>query len=229
MKPLNKLGESQDAQGSLWELWERDGTLTILQDGIPCASSFTHGSEDAMAEVAIAPITRATQPIIMIAGLGLGYGLAYVSREIKREKASIIVAEPNESIIAWNRQYSENASFLNDDPRVEVENASAIELCQKRTGSLHAILLKHTHARCQMSVQDAQAYFNALKGGSLLVIAISKTDKRLEGILRRAGFEVRFSHVPAASKGKQMKLHTLILARRGRFVPFAQRASGKEA
>ncbi len=229
MKPLIKLAETQDADGILWELWERDGTLTIMQDGIPCASSFTHGSEDAMAEVAIAPITRATQPIVMIAGLGLGYGLAEASRLIKREKASFIVAEPNEAIVAWNREHSENAAILNDDPRVTVEYASALELCQKRTGSLHAIMLKHTHARCPMSVQDAQAYFNALKGGSLLVIAIGKTDKRLEGILRRAGFEVRYSHVPAASKGKQMKMHTLILARRGRFVPFAQRASGKEA
>ncbi len=227
MKPLNKLGESQDAHGGLWELWERDGILTLLQDGIPCASSFTHGSEDMMADVGIAPITRATQPMIMIAGLGLGYGLARVSQQIKREKAKFIIAEPVQAVIDWNRQHGENAPILRDDPRVEIECASAVELCQKRTGSLHAILLKHTHARCPISVQDAQAFFNALKGGSMLVIAIGKTDKRLEGILRRAGFEVSFTHVPAASKGKQMKLHTLILARRGRFVPFAQRSTEK--
>ncbi len=228
MKPLNKLGEAFDAQGGLWELWERDEILTILQDGIPCASSFTHGSEDMMADVGIAPIMRATQPIIMIAGLGLGYGLARVSQQIKREKAKFIVAEPVQAIIDWNRQYGENAALLREDARVEIECASALDLCQKRIGSLHTILLKHTHARCQITVQEAQIYFNALKGGSLLVIAIGKTDKRLEGILRRAGFEVSFTHVPAASKGKQMKLHTLILARRGRFVPFAQRSSGKD-
>ncbi len=229
MKPLNILGESHDSDGHRWELWERDGVFSIIQDGIPCASSFTHGSEDMMADVAIAPITRATQPIVMIAGLGLGYGMARVCQQLKREKAKVIIAEPVQAIIDWNRQYGENAPILRDDPRIDIECTTAVELCQKRTGSLHAILLKHTHARCQLSVQDAQAYFNALKGGSLLVIAIGKTDKRLEGILRRAGFEVSFTHVPASSKGKQMKLHTLILARRGRFVPFAQRGGGSDA
>ncbi len=223
MKPLHKLGETQDAAGLLWELWERDGVLSILHDGIPCASSFTHGSDDAMADVALAPITRASQPNIMIAGLGLGYALARSCEIIKREKASFIVAEPIPAIIEWNRQYGENAPLLNSDPRIQIECSSAVELCHKRTGSLHAILLKHTHARCNITVQDAQAFFNALKGGSMLVIAIGKTDRRLEGILRRAGFEVKFAHVPAASKGKQMRMHTLILARRGRFVPFAQR------
>ena len=76
-----------------------------------------------------------------------------------------------------------------------------------------------------MSLGDAQAYFNALKGGSLLAINLSKADKRLEATLRRAGFEVSTTVVPASSKGKQLRLHTLVLARRGRFVPFAERCS----
>ena len=43
--------------GSVWELWERDGELSLQHDGLPCASSFTHGSEESMAEMATAPIT----------------------------------------------------------------------------------------------------------------------------------------------------------------------------
>lgn len=222
MKPLTKLGEKALDNGSVWELWERDGVLTLQLDGMPCANSFTYGSEEAMAELATSPITRAGQPCIMIAGLGLGYGLAKAMECLPKEKARFIVAEPVPEIVKWNREFGEH-KVLWEDKRVSTEPATAAELCRKRTGSLHAILLRHAHARCEMSLGDAQAYFNALKGGSLLAINLSKADKRLEATLRRAGFEVSTTVVPASSKGKQLRLHTLVLARRGRFVPFAER------
>lgn len=222
MKPLTKLGEKALDNGSVWELWERDGVLTLQLDGMPCANSFTYGSEEAMAELATSPITRAGQPCIMIAGLGLGYGLAKAMECLPKEKARFIVAEPVPEIVKWNREHGENKALW-EDKRVSTEPASAAELCRKRTGSLHAILLRSAHTRCEMSLGDAQAYFNALKGGSLLVINLAKADKRLEATLRRAGFEVSTTAVPASSKGKQLKLHTLVLARRGRFVPFAER------
>ncbi|MBR5331114.1 MAG: hypothetical protein IKV13_06450 [Akkermansia sp.] len=222
MKPLTKLGEKVLENGSVWELWERDGVLTLQLDGMPCANSFTYGSEEAMAELATSPITRAGQPCIMIAGLGLGYGLAKAMECLPKEKARFIVAEPVAEIVKWNREFSENKTLF-DDKRVSTEPASAAELCRKRTGSLHAILLRSAHTRCEMTLGDAQAYFNALKGGSLLAINLAKADKRLEATLRRAGFEVSTTLVPASSKGKQLRLHTLVLARRGRFVPFAER------
>lgn len=222
MKPLTKLGEKVLESGSVWELWERDGVLTLQLDGMPCANSFTYGSEEAMAELATSPITRAGQPCIMIAGLGLGYGLARAMECLPKEKARFIVAEPVPEIVKWNREHGENKALW-EDKRVSTEPASAAELCRKRTGSLHAILLRSAHTRCEMSLGDAQAYFNALKGGSLLVINLAKADKRLEATLRRAGFEVSTTAVPASSKGKQLRLHTLVLARRGRFVPFAER------
>ena len=222
MKPLTKLGEKALENGSVWELWERDGVLTLQLDGMPCANSFTYGSEEAMAELATSPITRAGQPCIMIAGLGLGYGLAKAMECLPKEKARFIVAEPVAEIVKWNREFGEHKALF-EDKRVSTEPASAAELCRKRTGSLHAILLRSAHTRCEMTLGDAQAYFNALKGGSLLAINLAKADKKLEATLRRAGFEVSTTAVPASSKGKQLRLHTLVLARRGRFVPFAER------
>ena len=224
MKPLTKLGEKQMDDGSLWELWERDGVLTIQRDGMPCANSFTYGSEESLAEIAVSPITRAGQPCILIAGLGLGYGLAKVMQCLPKEKARFIVAEPIAEIVEWNRRYGEHTALW-DDKRVSVETVSAAQLCTKRTGSLHAILMRHVHARCEMTLGEAQAYFNALKGGSLLAISVAKRDKRLESTLMKAGFEVSSTPVPASSKGKQLRMHTIVLARRGRFVPFAERAN----
>lgn len=225
MKPLTKLGEQRMEDGSLWELWERDGELTLQHDGMPCASSFTHGSEDALAEIAVSPVSRAGQPVIMIAGLGLGYGLAKAMECLPKEKARFIVAEPVESVVAWNRSYGENAGLW-EDKRVSVELATAADLCRKRTGSLHAIIMRHVHARCALCLGEAQAFFNALKGGCLLAISLMRTDRRLEGTLRKAGFEISTTAVPASSKGKQQRLHTVLLARRGRFVPFAERTAG---
>ena len=54
---------------------------------------------------------------------------------------------------------------------------------------------------------------------------VAKRDKRLESTLMKAGFEVSTTPVPASSKGKQLRMHTVVLARRGRFVPFAERNS----
>lgn len=222
MKPLTKLGEKTMPDGSVWELWERDGTLTLQLDGLPWANSFTTGSEESLAEIAVSPITRAGQPIVMIAGLGLGYGLAKAVSCLNKEKAKFIVAEPVSAIVDWNRAYGEHTTVWGDS-RVSVEPATAAELCRKRTGSLHAIIMRHHHARCEMTLGDAQAYFNALKGGSMLVILLAKTDKRLEGTLRKAGFETNITFVPASSKGKQLRQHVILMARRGRFVPFAER------
>lgn len=222
MKPLRKLEEAQTPEGRVWELWERDGALTLLQDGMPVASSYGCGSEEAMAQLAVAPVARAGQPCVMVAGLGLGYGAAAAMAALPRAKAKFIIAEPMDCVVEWNRAHGTHPDLW-EDTRVTFETECAAELCRKRTGSLHAILMRHTHAPCEMSLADAQAYFNALKGGSLLAILIENPQKRLQGTLMRAGFDVSVSAVPVSPKGKQRRMHTLVLARRGRFVPFAER------
>lgn len=224
MKPLSKLEETTTPEGHVWELWERDGALSLLQDGLPVASSHGRGSEESMAQLAVSPITRAGQPCVMVAGLGLGYGVAAAMQALPRAKARFIVAEPVAQLVDWVRRHGEHAELW-DDSRVVIETESAAELCRKRTGSLHAILMRHTHAPCTLSMADAQAFFNALKGGSLLAILLDRPQKKLQGTLLRAGFDVSVSAVPVSSKGKQKRMHTLVLARRGRFVPFAERAS----
>lgn len=222
MKPLRKLEETTTPDGRQWELWERDGALSLLQDGMPVAASHGRGSEESMAQLAVSPITRAGQPCVMIAGLGLGYGVNAAMQALPRAKAKFIIAEPLAQVIQWNRTHGEHKDIW-EDSRVIIENESAAELCRKRTGSLHAILMRHTHAPCELSVADAQAFFNALKGGSLLAILLDRPQKRLQSTLMRAGFDVSVSAVPISSKGKQKRMHTLVLARRGRFVPFAER------
>lgn len=223
MKPLIKPEEPvTDAQGHEWELQMRDDELSLMQDGAPVATSRTGAAEEKMAQLAVSPVARANKPCIMIAGLGLGQGVVAAMAALPRAKARFIIAEPVEKIVEWNRKYCSLGELL-DDERVTVEREYAAELCRRRSGSLHAIIMRHTHARCEMSTADAQAFFEALKGGSLLAVLLARPDKRLDSVLRRVGFELSVSATPISDKGKQTRMYTLILARRGRFVPFAER------
>ena len=222
MKPLVRLEESHTADG-IWELWRRDGELSLLLDGTPVANTRLCGSEEEMARLALSPMARAGKPLVIIAGLGLGCGALSALSVLPRITARFTIAEPVKEIVSWCRKHCDFTSSLWQDERVSVENESAVELCRARKGSVHAILMRHTHARCRLAQADAQAYFEALKGGGLLAILLAEPDKRLEGVLRRVGFDCSVSQLPAAAKGKRTLLHTLVLARRGRYIPFAER------
>ena len=223
MKPLIKRGgPTADAEGHEWELWERDGELSLMKDSAPVASSRASASEANMALLAVSPVSRANKPLIMIIGLGLGTSAAAAIAALPRAKARFIIAEPVEQVVRWNREFSSCKEVLEDE-RVSVEVGKAADLCRKRVGSLHAIIMCHTHARCELSLSDAQAYFQALKGGCLLSILLTRPDNKLCSTLKRAGFEISVSALPVNDRGKQSRMHTLLLARRGRFVPFAER------
>lgn len=219
MKPLTKLRESLLPDGTSLELWERDGIHLLLEDGQQVASSFSHGSDDAMTEIAASPMKKANQPTILVAGLYLGYALSALQQTITREKASFIVAEPNADLVEWHRkELAKLHPGLLDDPRVTIEPQTPLAVARRSPKLFHAILLKSTHNKIRMSVGEASDYFSSLREGGLLVISVARADNRLERTLQRAGFQVTNELVPASHKGKQTSLHTLVLAKKGRFV-----------
>lgn len=75
MKPITKLASSTLPDGSVLDLWERDGFHFLLRDGVQTASSFSHGSNEAAAAMAAAPVKRANQPSFLLDGLSLGFTL----------------------------------------------------------------------------------------------------------------------------------------------------------
>lgn len=66
MKPITKLASSTLPDGSVLDLWERDGFHFLLRDGVQTASSFSHGSNEAAAAMAAAPVKRANQPSFLL-------------------------------------------------------------------------------------------------------------------------------------------------------------------
>lgn len=222
MKPIIKLASATLPDGTVLDLWERDGFHFLLRDGVQTASSFSHGSNDEVAAMAAAPVKRANQPSFLLDGLELGYTLFALMDQIRREKARFIVAEPCKQLVDWHRDLLDHVQpgFLND-PRVSVEYTSALQIARKNPKSFHAVLCCSTHERMNLSVAEASDYFAALKQGGLLVIAISRPDTRLVRTLQKAGFEVSTEAVPSSHKGKKTNFHTVILGKKGRFVPFA--------
>ena len=224
MKPLTKIAETSLPGGKSLELWERDASFFLLEDGMQVASSFSHGSEDMAAELAAAPVRRANQPVFLIEGLGLGFFLSGAMNCVGREKASFIVAEPCNDLIAWNETFLDSLHpGMIQDPRVSVEGMKALDYARRHSKALHAILIKSTHARYNLTIGEASDYFGALKQGGLLVIIVSRHDDRLSKNLQKAGFEVAEEPVPSAHKGKKTNFNSVIIAKKGRFVPFSAR------
>lgn len=226
MKPITKLASSQLPDGSILDLWERDGFHFLLRDGVQTASSFSHGSNEAAVTIATAPVRRANQPAFLLDGLGLGFTLFALMDQIQREKASFIVAEPCRELVEWHREFldGERPGFL-EDPRVSLEFSPALQIARRNPKSFHAILCRSTHDRMNLTVAEASDYFAALKQGGLLVITVGRADTRLVRTLQKAGFEVSTEAVPASHKGKKTSFHTVILGKKGRFVPFSSRPS----
>ncbi len=224
MKPLTKLCETLLPDGTALELWERDGVHLLLEDGQQVASSFFHGSDDAMAQLAAMPLKRANQPAFLLAGLNLGFVLSGLQEAVNREKARFVVAEPNADLVSWHRtQLADLHPGMLDDPRVTVEPLIALAVARKSPKTFHAILIKASHTRFRLGVSEAADYCSSLKEGGLLIISLPRADFRMEKNLQRAGFQVSTELVPASHKGKQTSLHTLIVAKKGRFVSLAER------
>ncbi len=226
MKPITKLASTPLPDGSVLDLWERDGFHFLLKDGVQLASSFSHGSNDAAAAIAAAPVKRANQPAFLLDGLGLGYTLFALMDEIQREKATFIVAEPCHDLVKWHEKHLDavKPGFL-QDPRVDIEYVSALQVARKRSKCFHGILCRSVHERMNLTVAEASDYFAALKQGGLLIITVARPDTRLERTLQKAGFEVSVEAAPASHKGKQTSFHTIILGKKGRFVPYAAQHS----
>lgn len=218
MKPLTKLAQATREDGSLLELWERDSTFMLTGDGMQLGTSFAHGGDDAMAQIAAAPMARANQPTFLIAGLGLGHSLAALQSVIHKEKARFVIAEPQPELPAWNKTFlaSLHPGSL-DDPRVEIEQASAIQIARHNPKTFHAILFKSLHERFRLPAPEASDLGGSLRGGGLLLILIARQDKRLERTLLHTGYDVTTDLVPASHKGKQTRFHHLVIARKGHY------------
>lgn len=227
MKPYNKIAETTTPEGEPLELIEHDGTYMICSHGEQLMTSFSHGSEETLAELACSPFKPVKQPKFLIGGLGMGYTLATATRSIAKQRAQFIVAELTAAVVDWNRTHlSHIHPGLLDDDRITIKIQPVQKLIRQANGDYHAILLDVDNGPSAFhgknndslySLKGLREIQHALKGGGILAVWSARPDKTFTKTLRKVGFDVSENTVPAAHKGTKRRSHTIWLARKKSF------------
>ena len=224
MKPYVKIAETKTPEGESLELIEHDGTFMICSNGEQLMTSYSHGSEETLAELACSPFKPVNQPKILIGGLGMGYTLAAATRALPGKKVSFTCAELTATIVKWNKTHLAHLNpGLLDDERITVEVQPVQKLIRKASGEYHVILLDVDNGPSAFhgknndnlySVKGLREIQAALKGGGILAVWSARSDKAFTKTLKKAGFDVSENAVSAAHKGKKNRAHSIWLARK---------------
>jgi len=224
MKPYHKIAATKTPEGEPLELIEHDGTYMICSHGEQLMTSFSHGSEETLAELACAPFRPVNQPRILVGGLGMGFTLAAAAKALPGKRAQFIVAELTADIETWNRTHLAHLNpGLLDDKRISIKIQPVQKLIRQANGDYHAILLDVDNGPSAFhgknndslySLKGLREIQHALKGGGILAVWSARPDKTFTKTLRKAGFDVSENAVAAAHKGNKRRNHTIWLARK---------------
>ena len=222
MKPWELLGDSHTPDGTHLTLMKRDREHVIFADGKILMSSRMHGSEEALAALACAHITKASAPRVLVGGLGLGFTLR-ATLDVLQPRASVVVAELVPGVVEWNRgPLGPLAGHPLDDPRVRVAEGDVTVIMRKDTERFDAILLDVDNGPDAFtSALNAGLYANhgvtlahaTLRPGGVLAVWSAWEDRKFEQRLRWAGFAVSMHRVRARLKQGGPR-HTIFLAKR---------------
>jgi spermidine synthase len=184
-------------------------------------NSRTHGSEDALGQLACEPLRDRAAARVLIGGLGMGFTLAAALACLPAD-AELVVAELVPGVVAWNRnRLGGCAGNPLRDPRVRVEIGDVGQLIREAAGAFDAILLDvdngpealtHPNNGSLYTLQGLCAAYDALRvDGTLAVWSVSPA-KAFVARLRSVGFSVTERRV-RAHRGKGAR-HVIWLAKR---------------
>lgn len=235
VKPQIVLAETTTPEGEPLTLISHDGHFHLQSHGEKLMTTFSHGSEEELAQMGCAPFRSARQPTILIGGLGFGYTLAAALEALPQKGARFIVAEQTPAIVEWSQTHlRELHPGLWEDERIIVERLPVQDLIRENEEALSAILLDVDNGPWAFQDEANEALYSldglhaakqALKTGGILAVWSVRYDKEFEKRLVKAGFEVTCEKVPATKKGKQNRFHTIWIARKGVYEPRNPRRS----
>ncbi|MDG0995011.1 MAG: MnmC family methyltransferase [Akkermansiaceae bacterium] len=224
MIPYVKIAEATTPEGEPLELIEHDGTFMICSRGEQLMTSFSHGSEETLAELACSPFQPVNQPKVLVGGLGMGYTLAAATKALPGKRARFVVAELTSTIELWNRTHLKHLNpGLLDDERISVKIQPVQKIIRQARADYHAILLDVDNGPSAFHGNNNNSLYtleglreiqHALKGGGILAVWSARRDQAFTKLLRKAGFDVSENAVAAAHKGTKRRTHTIWLARK---------------
>ena len=219
MKPWELLGEARMPDGTDIKLQRRDTEYVIFAGGKILMSSRMHGSEEALAAFACERARTRDEPRVLIGGLGMGFTLR-ATLDILPASATIVVAELQPAVVAWNRgPLGPLADHPLDDARVVIEERDVAISLQSARGQFDAVISDVDNGPDAFTTTTNARLYNdaglatvraALKPGGVLAVWSAWEDRKFEQRLRYGGFTVRVERVRARLK-KGGPRHTLLL------------------
>ncbi len=220
MIPWEKLGEAAVPGSDLvLTLHRRDREFSLRVGGIELMNSRMHGSEEALAELALAGRKFSGRPRILIGGLGLGFTVRAALEHLQGD-ALVTVAELVPAVHAWNREhFGHLAGHPLDDPRVTVREGDVADLIRRPPTRFDVILLDVDNGpegttsdenEWLYSAAGTAAVASALSPDGVLAVWSSFPSPAYVQRLKSAGFRVSEHMVRA--RGKRAGRHFIWLA-----------------
>lgn len=220
MTPWILLDTDTVPDGGELRLKRRGDELSIMLDGNELMNSRVHGSEDALATLALARLGARPRPRVLIGGLGMGFTLRAALVALPAD-ARVTVAEIVPALVAWARgPMAELFAGSLDDPRVRlvVDDVGAVMAAAR--GGYDAVLLDVDNGPDGLSRPGNDALYGraglgaaraALAPGGVLAVWSAHPSPAFARRLRETGFAVSEETVRARGP-KGGRKHTIWLA-----------------
>src|SRR3990172_2689866 len=215
MQPWETIDRARAPDGTEFLLARRGQEWVVRAGGRVLMSSRVHGSEEALAALALKKLVA--RRTVLIGGLGLGYTLRAVLDRMPVE-SRVIVAELVPELVAWNRGLVAHlAGRPLEDPRVRLQIGDVAGRIAEATKAFDAILLDLDNSPSSLVLaandrlygdRGVRACQNALKPRGVLAVWSAGHDQRYLDRLDRAGFAAEEDTV--AAPGTQGGMRHLI-------------------
>lgn len=202
-------------------LHQRGNEYSIRVDNYELMSSREHGSEDALASLALERLQGRREMRVLIGGLGMGYTLIAVLGEVERD-AEVVVSELVPAVVKWHRGPLRVVSKgALDDPRVVVRETDVAAIIREAPAAWDAILLDVDNGPRALTAKGndrlysrngLRAAYDALRPGGILGIWSSGPDPSFTKRLQQSGFEAEEKW--ARARGAKGAKYLIWIARR---------------
>jgi spermidine synthase len=156
-------------------------------------SSRATGSERELAEIVCGPLARAKAPLVVVAGLGMGYTLR-AALDLLPKDARVVVAELTPAVVAWCRGPLRGLSGdALADPRVRVETRDVFSVLADLRGACDGVALDlwagpYERGDRVFTAAALKKCFRAAKPSALVAIWSEQEVAGFERRLAAAGF-----------------------------------------
>lgn len=208
MKPWETLDVAELPDGSKLILRRHDGEYVIAADGYDLMVSRMHGSEEALATLALG--TEKKKRRVLIGGLGMGYTLR-AALDLLADDGQAVVAELLQQVVDWNRgELGPLAGNPLDDPRTVVDVRDVRDVIRLSEPARYDAILLDVDNGPDSWTQEPNAWLytpnglaaikRALRAKGVLGIWAVRSDQAFERRLGAAGFHAETHKVKARGR-----------------------------